>query len=104
MMVKEGWDVKYTTAIFFSETRLPNWAAKVYKHFMWMFPSLLRTLEENKMQHRTGESTEHEKAKMADDMQKRMYNTLFALSLSMMVDIYQIYSLGTNILQVIFLK
>jgi hypothetical protein len=66
-----------------------------------MFAALLRTLEEVKIEFRNGDSTEKEKAKTADEVQGRMHNSLFALSISLLVDIYRVYSAGTNILQVI---
>lgn len=100
-MILEGYETKYKTPKFFSETKFANWVVEIYKDFRTVYPALLRTLEETKETLSGGGEKEQEQARSADELQGRMFNLTFALSLSFLIDIYNIYSLISKILQVV---
>ena len=97
-MKNEGYDFKVKVHLFFSETRFANHVSKVYKHFKEEFPALVRTLEEAKEQNRDGTQHGKEKATKADQLQSRIYNITFVLSLSLLCDIYAVYAIAANLL------
>jgi hypothetical protein len=61
---------------------------------------LLVTLEEVKIEFRDGDSEQREKASTADSVMGKVYNAVFLLSLSFLVDIYTVYSSISRNLQV----
>ena len=98
-MICEGYETKYRSPKMFSETKFANWVVVLYKDFYTVYPALLRTLEETKENLREG--GEKEKAKNADELQGRILNLTFALSLSFLIDIYNIYSQISKLLQIV---
>ena len=88
------------TPKFSSDTRFENFIYIQYKDFRERYPLLLEVLESTKEDFRKGDSTEQKRAETADQIQGRMFNTKFALSLSGMCDVYRCYSSGIKILQV----
>ena len=99
-MIEEGYETSYKSPKFFSETKFANWVVVIYRDFHTSYPALLRTLEETKANLRAGGEKEREQAATADEVQGRMFNLTFALCISLLIDIYNIYMLITNILQV----
>ena len=91
---------KLKTPKFSSDTRFENFIYIQYKDFRERYALLLEVLESTKEDFRNGGSTERKKAETADQIQGRMYNAKFALSLSGMCDVYRCYSSGIKILQV----
>lgn len=100
-MICEGYESKYRSPKMFSETKFANWVVVLYKDFHTVYPALLRTLEETKESLREGGEKEREKAKSADELQGRILNLTFALSLSFLIDIYNIYSQISKTLQIV---
>ena len=66
-----------------------------------MYPALLITLSKVKEDLYDGKSSERDKAEKADEVQGAIHNWLFALSLSVCVDIYTVYGAISNILQIV---
>jgi hypothetical protein len=58
------------------------------------------TLEEVKQEFREGDGDQREKANTADAVMGKVYNVIFLLSLSFLVDIYTVYSEISRNLQV----
>ena len=89
------------TPKFNSDTRFENYIYQLYLEFRERYPLLLEVLESTKEEFRLGISTERKKADTADEIQGRMYNSKFNLTLSGMTDVYKPYSIGIQILQTV---
>jgi hypothetical protein len=87
------------TPKFNCDTRFENYIYQLYKEFRERYPLLLEVLESTKEEFRQGLSTERKKADTADEIQGRMYNSKFNLTLSGMTDVYKPYSTGIKVLQ-----
>ena len=85
----------------FSETKFANSAAVVYFKMREEYPALVITLEEVKEDLFNGNSTERGKAEKAGEVQGGIMNYTFCLSLSALVDIYNIFGSISKILQII---
>ena len=85
----------------FSETKFANSASLVYSMFRVVYPALLITLSKVKEDLYNGKSSERDKAQKADEVQGAIHNWLFALSLSVCVDIYSVYGAISKILQIV---
>ena len=88
------------TPKFSPDHRYENHIYICYFEFRERFSLLLEVMESFKEKYQRGESSERSKAVTAEQISGRMFNTLFALSLSGMCDIYHCYSSGIKILQV----
>ena len=64
------------------------------------YGALLRCLEEVKEKFHNGTADQKKKCQTADGIQSNMYNMKFALSLSVLCDIYKVYGTCSNLLQV----
>ena len=82
----------------FSETKFADHAHEVYTKFRNNFKALIIVLEKAK-EGSSGSSDEKKKAEKAEEIQGRIYNWLFGLTLSMVTDVYQVYRLISCILQ-----
>ena len=101
-MVEEGREARVLRPKTFSETKMANHSRAVYARFREIVPALLSTLEEVKQEWaREGGSHDKEKALKADAIMAKIYNTIFLLTLSLLVDIYTIYSIISENLQVV---
>ena len=81
----------------FSETKFADHAHEVYDKFRNNFKPLLIVLEKSK-ERKDGSSDEKKKAELADEVQGKIFNWLFVLSLSMVTDIYKVYrSISLNL-------
>ena len=100
-MISEGYDTKYLAPKFFSDTKFANWVVVLYRDFHRVYPALLVTLEEAKERLSEGTEKEREQAIDVDKLQEGIFNLTFALSLSLLIDIYNIYSQIVKLLQVI---
>jgi hypothetical protein len=89
------------TPKFNSDTHFENLIYLQYSEFRERYALLLEVLEATKEEFRNGGSTEKKKAETADQIQGRMYNTKFALSLSGMCAVYRCYSVGIKTLQIV---
>ena len=89
------------TPKFNCNTRFENYIYELYKEFRERYPLLLEVLESTKEEYRQGRSTERKKADTADEIQGRMYNSKFNLTLSGMTDVYKPYSTGIKVLQTV---
>ena len=85
---------------FNNDTRFENYIYLQYVEFWEKYPLLIEVFEETKEDLREGNSSEKKKAETADQVQGKMYNVKFALSLSGMCDVYKHYSTGIKIVQV----
>ena len=86
---------------FFSETRFANHVIRVYRMFRETYPALIISLEEiQNMLMNSPHIKERDKARKAADISGTIFNLTFALSLSLLCDIYNKYSQLVCILQV----
>ena len=99
MEADEELDFKAVRPKNFSETKFANWVCDVSVAFRETYPALIAVLEQVKQEFRTGYSTERDKAANADEVQGDIFNYKFALTVSVLVDIYTVYKAITNILQ-----
>ena len=77
----------------FSETKMANYSQEVYSRFREMVPALLMTLEEVKREYDgSGGSEGSEKAHKADSLMAKVYHAIFLMTLSVLIDIYIVYS------------
>ena len=73
--------------LFFSETRLPNHAARVLDSFLKMIYPLVRRLHGVQEENIQGTGDQKSKAMKATDLMNKIYNVKFILSLPALVDI-----------------
>ena len=83
----------------FSETKMADRAHDVYEKARHNFRALVLLCEELKQAGRGGSTDQKRKAEHADQVQGKMFNWLFALSLSVVTDVYKLYRLVTCCLQ-----
>ena len=83
----------------FSETKFADHAHEVYEKFRNDLKAFLIVFEKAKEAKEGGSSDEKKKADLADEVQGKVYNWLFALSLSMVTDVYKVYRGITLVLQ-----
>ena len=93
--------VNFIMPIFFSETRFANHVIRVYRMFRETFPALIISLEEvQELLMNARDIRERDKALKAGDISGAIFNLTFALSLSLLCDVYNKYSELVCILQV----
>ena len=96
-MVESGLEETVRRPKGFSETKMANYVKLVYVRFREIIHALIVTLEEVKQESQTGDSVQREKAKTADVVMGKVYNTTFMLCLSFLIDVYTVYSgISTN--------
>ena len=95
------YEFRMKTPKFNSDTRFENHIFTQYRDFRETYPLLLEVLEKTKVEYSQGDSTEKKKADTADQVQGKMFNTKFALSLSGLCDVYSKYSNGIKIMQTV---
>jgi hypothetical protein len=104
--VEEGKEARVLRPKSFSETKMANHVKDVYKRFREILPSLMKTLEEVKLEYACdggagGGNDGAEKARKADSIMGKIYNARFLLTLSALIDIYSVYSTISNNFQVV---
>jgi hypothetical protein len=97
---QEGYKVCMKLPRFFSETRLPNYAAEVYDRFLENYPVLVRRLAGIQEENWRGSAEDKKKADKAAGLQNRIYNLMFVVTLAGVVDIYRVYRKIVNVVQV----
>ena len=97
---KEGFEINMKVPRFFSETRLPNYAAMVYEGFWQSLPAIIKRLEEIQAENWQGSAEQRKKADKAAGLQNSIYNLSFVLRLAGMVDIYKVFRWTVNGVQV----
>ena len=102
-MVDKGLEARVLRPKTFSETKMANHASAVYQRFREMVPALLRTLWQARIDYSgVGSGAEGaKKVEKATSLLNRVHNSTFLLSLSALVDIYNIYANISNVLQVV---
>ena len=83
----------------FSETKMADHAHDVYHKARHNYRALVLLCEELKMAGVGGSADQKKKAQNADQIQGDMFNWSFALSLSMVTDVYKLYRLVSCCLQ-----
>ena len=86
---------------FYSETKFANHCVQVYKQFRKDYPALFVTLEETQMEGLQGDSRSRKTGLEASDLLNKINNKNFALTLSGICDIYEAFSHGINVLQIV---
>ena len=105
-MLASGWDpekLELHVATKFSMTRFANFLYLIYKHLRASYAGLIKTLDEVKeLYHDSTDAKQRERAMNADTLEGTIYTVKWSLSLSVNCDIYQVYGIGVDILQVKF--
>lgn len=100
-MLEDGYDLTLRVPKMFSVTRFANFLHMIYKDFRGYYPALLATLEEVKaLYHSSSDARQREKAQVADRIEGSIFSVKWSLSLSLNCDVYEIYGIGVNLLQV----
>ena len=100
-MLEEGYDLKLRVPKMFSTTRFANFLHQLYRDFRGYYAGLIATLDEVKsIYHSSSDARQRERAQTADMIEGRIFTVKWSLSLSVNCDVYQVYGIGVNILQV----
>ena len=83
----------------FSETKFADHAHDVYEKFRNNFKAFIVLFEKAKEEGLGGSSDHKKKAQIASEVQGKIFNWQFALSLSMVIDVYKVYRKVSCILQ-----
>ena len=75
----------------FSQTKFADHAHKVYDKFRNNIKPFIVTMEQAKEEGRVGSTDAKKKAEKAEEVQGKVFNWMFCLSLSMVTDVYKVY-------------
>ena len=74
-----------------SDTRFPNYVAKVFEVVRESWPALVKAMEEIKEKGHNGDARAKKKALEVDALQGDIFNVKFVVRQSLLIDVYNVY-------------